>query len=180
MSENDINTMGSPLPLITFYQGWGTYQRMLVDVIAPLSPEQLALPVSSPRWTVGRTVQHIVANRVWWFQLWLGQGSPDLASLLRWDPSEGGEPPVIDASELVAALKSSWEMIADALARWTPADLEQVIHPPAALSEEEQQAFGDAPRGWIIWHVLEHEIHHGGEISLVLGQHGLPGIYGNF
>lgn len=32
----------------------------------------------------------------------------------------------------------------------------------------------------IIWHVLEHEIHHGGEISLVLGQHGLPGVYGNF
>jgi uncharacterized damage-inducible protein DinB len=87
---------------------------------------------------------------------------------------------VIDASELVAALKSSWVMIAEALARWTPADLAQVIHPPAALSEEEQEAFGDAPRGWIIWHVLEHEIHHGGEISLVLGQHNLPGIYGNF
>jgi uncharacterized damage-inducible protein DinB len=78
------------------------------------------------------------------------------------------------------ALKSSWDKIADALARWTPADLEQVIHPPAILSEEEQQAFGDAPRGWIIWHVLEHEIHHGGEISLVLGQHGSPGIYGDF
>jgi len=48
------------------------------------------------------------------------------------------------------------------------------------LSGEEQKAFGDAPRGWIIWHMLEYEIHHGGEISLVLGQDNLPGIYGNF
>jgi uncharacterized damage-inducible protein DinB len=98
----------------------------------------------------------------------MGQGSPDLACFLRWDPSEGGALPVVEASELVAALNSSWEMVADALARWTPSDLQQVIHPPATLSDEEQQAFGDALRGWIIWHVLEHEIHHGGEISLVL------------
>lgn len=25
---------------------------------------------------------------------------------------------------------------------------------------------------WIVWHVLEHEIHHRGELSLVLGQLG--------
>jgi uncharacterized damage-inducible protein DinB len=27
---------------------------------------------------------------------------------------------------------------------------------------------------WIIWHVLEHDIHHGSEISTTLGVHGLP------
>ncbi len=31
----------------------------------------------------------------------------------------------------------------------------------------------------IAWHVLEHEIHHGGELSLALGGLGLPGVYGN-
>ena len=30
----------------------------------------------------------------------------------------------------------------------------------------------------VIWHVLEHEIHHGGELSLALGGYGLEGIYG--
>ncbi len=35
----------SAYPLMTFYQGWGNYQRMLVDVVAPLTPEQLALSV---------------------------------------------------------------------------------------------------------------------------------------
>jgi uncharacterized damage-inducible protein DinB len=47
------------------------------------------------------------------------------------------------------------------------------------LSEEEQRIFGERTRQWMIWHVLEHEIHHGGELSLALGNYALPGIYGN-
>jgi uncharacterized damage-inducible protein DinB len=25
----------------------------------------------------------------------------------------------------------------------------------------------------VVWHVLEHDLHHGGEISLTLGMHGI-------
>jgi uncharacterized damage-inducible protein DinB len=28
-------------------------------------------------------------------------------------------------------------------------------------------------RGWIVWHVIEHDLHHGGEVSFTLGMHGL-------
>ncbi len=31
-------------------------------------------------------------------------------------------------------------------------------------------------RSWIIYHVLEHDLHHGGEVSLTLGIHGLAAI----
>jgi uncharacterized damage-inducible protein DinB len=30
-------------------------------------------------------------------------------------------------------------------------------------------------RSWVIYHVMEHDLHHGGELSLTLGIHGLPG-----
>ena len=30
--------------------------------------------------------------------------------------------------------------------------------------------------GWIIWHVIEHEIHHRGELSLILGLLGHEGL----
>jgi uncharacterized damage-inducible protein DinB len=33
------------------------------------------------------------------------------------------------------------------------------------------------PRQWIVWHVLEHEIHHGGELSLALGMSGVESFY---
>jgi DinB superfamily len=109
----------------------------------------------------------------------MGEGSPVLAPIAHWDPGEGVEPPALEATELVAGLESTWGMIADALARWTPADLGYVFSPPASLSEEEKRIFGELTRQWILWHVLEHEIHHGGKLSLALGGYGLAGIYGN-
>ncbi|GCE18563.1 DinB family protein [Dictyobacter kobayashii] len=166
------------LPLITFYKGWGAYQQNLIEIIAPLSPEQLALPVSSG-WTIGMVAQHIIANRVWWFQVWMGEGSPELAPIAHWDPADEVESPALEATELVAGLESTWSMVSESLTRWTAADLGQVFQLPAALREEERKYFSPSTLQWIVWHVLEHEIHHGGELSLTLGKHGLPGIYGN-
>jgi uncharacterized damage-inducible protein DinB len=166
-------------PLSTFYKGWESYQHRLVKMIAPLSPEQLALPTASHHRAIGMVAQHMIADRVWWFQLWMGEGNPDLAPIMRWDPGVEPETPALEAAELVAALESTWSMIADALACWTVADLQHVFYPPVALSEAERNAFGELTRQWIIWHVLEHEIHHGGELSLALGGYGLMGIYGS-
>ncbi len=166
-------------PLITFYKGWETYQQNLVETIAPLSPEQLALPASSHHWSIGMLAQHIVANRVWWFQVWMGEGNPELAPIAHWDPADQVEQHPLESAELVAGLEVTWHMIADALARWTPADLWQIFPCPPFLSEEEKSIFGERTRQWIIWHVLEHEIHHGGELSLALGNYELTGIYGN-
>lgn len=165
-------------PLITFYKGWETYQRNLIEIIEPLSSEQLALPAASHHWTIGMLTRHIAANRVWWFQGWMGVGSPELAPIAHWDPAEGQGQSMPDAAELVVGLKATWRMIAEALACWTAADLAQVFSPPADLEEELRARFSPTSRQWIIWHVLEHEIHHGGELSLALGSYGLTGIYG--
>ena len=167
------------LPLIMFYKGWETYQRSLVETIAPLSSEQLALRAGSHQWTIGMVAQHMVANRIWWFQVWMGEGSPELAPIAHWDPADHEYQLPKDPAELLAGLKASWNMIADSLACWTAADLEQVFQPPAVLREEERELFSPSTRQWIIWHVLEHEIHHGGELSLALGGYGLQGIYGD-
>jgi uncharacterized damage-inducible protein DinB len=42
--------------------------------------------------------------------------------------------------------------------------------------EEADGTIEKCTRGWVLWHILEHDLHHGGEISLTLGAHGLPGI----
>lgn len=165
--------------LFTFYQGWKTYQRMLVDMLAPLSPHHLALPIASAQRTIGMVAQHLIANRVWWFQVWMGEGSPDLAPISHWDPSDVAYQPVSDAATLVAGSESTWCMIEAALSLWTHADLGYLFQPPAALSEEEREHVPPFSRQWIIWHTFEHEIHHGGELSLALGQRGLAGIYGD-
>jgi uncharacterized damage-inducible protein DinB len=158
-------------PLITFYKGWETYQQSLVKIITPLSLEQLALPTAPHHWSIEMLLNHMVAARVLWFQQWMGEGDPDLA---RWDDDEQS---MHQAAELVARLEATWHMVADALASWTPADLGHLFPTPTFVREEERKDFPPRTRRWIVWHVLEHEIHHGGELSLALGEYGLQGIY---
>ena len=167
------------LPLMTFYQGWGSYQKMLANVLSQLNAEQLALPASSNHWTIGMIAQHVIANRVWWFQNWMGEGQSSLAPIAHWDPADAQWTPVDDPATLLSGLESTWKLISACLNRWGAADLDQMFQPPSAMSQEERAMFGAFSRGWIIWHVVEHEIHHGGELSLALGNHGINGIYGD-
>ena len=164
-----------PLPLAVVYQGWDTYQRDLLKAVAPLTPEQWALPAAPHHWPIARIVQHIVADRVWWFHGWMGEGSPEVGALARWD--EEGQP-LRSPAELVAGLEATWGVIEAALARWTVADLGHVFDPPATLSEAEREAFGSCTRQWIIWHLLRHDIHHGGELAVGMGGYHLPTIWG--
>lgn len=156
--------------LSSFYAGWDVYQRHLVATIAPLTSELLALRSSSQHWSVGMIATHIVACRAWWFHTRMGEGNADLAPLELWDRWDESDVPLRSVAELVAGLESTWQMIQDALARLTPADLERVFPHPDG---------GDRPARscqWIIWHVLEHDIHHGGELSSILGAHGLAAV----
>lgn len=82
------------------------------------------------------------------------------------------------AAELVAGLEATWGMIERTLARWTVADLGQAFDPPATLTESERQFWGPRTRQWIIWHVLRHDIHHGGELAVGMGRYRLPTIWG--
>ena len=155
------------LSLSPFYAGWDVYQQHLVAAIAPLTSEQLALRSSPHNWSVGMLVTHIVSARAWWFHTRMGEGSADLAPLALWDENE--EKPLRPTAELVVGLERTWQMIQDALARWTPADLAQIFPPYG------EGSFARS-RQYIIWHVLEHDIHHGGELSSILGAHGLPAV----
>lgn len=155
------------LSLSHFYAGWDVYQQHLIAAIAPLTSEQLALRAASHHWSIGILAAHIIATRVGWFHIRMGEGNSDLAPLAAWD--EDGEP-LRSAAELVAGLEATWQMIKDALARWTPADLEPVFPHPG------REDWPIRSRQWIIWHVLEHDIHHGGELSSILGAHGLAAV----
>ena len=144
-------------------------------------------------------VTHIVANRAWWFHARMGEGSDDLTSLELWalGVCEADVDPCHPATELVAGLEKTWQMIEETLARLTPADLEQVfpplseaervrhanlvepaLQPYAQMWLDRERLAGEVKparsRQWIIWGVLEHDIHHGSEISTTLGVHGLP------
>jgi uncharacterized damage-inducible protein DinB len=65
-------------------------------------------------------------------------------------------------------LDLTWSVIADGLGRWTAPELAETFTHPRRRPEQSYS------RQWIVWHLAEHDIHHGGEISFSLGIHGLP------
>lgn len=148
--------------LAPFYKGWDEYQGLLVRAIAPLAPEQLALRLAPTLRPVGNLAAHIVGARVRWFHDTLGEGDPALAPMLTWD--QQGAPPRA-AAELADGLEATWGLIRDCLGRWTPAMLDD------PFTSRRGRA---VTRQWVIWHVVEHDLHHGGELFFTLGAHGLP------
>lgn len=158
--------MSNQVSIAAAYPGWERYQTHLVTAIAPLTPEQLSLRVAPHLRSIMVLAAHIISARVWWFHFVMQEGSSDLKPMVEWD-DDGA--PVRTASELVDGLNVTWAVIRAGLDRWMPADMGQVFQRPGDASKSYS-------RVWIIWHVLEHDIHHGGELSFALGAHGLPAI----
>ncbi|GCE27671.1 hypothetical protein KDA_31550 [Dictyobacter alpinus] len=166
-------------PLVSFYkQGWENYQQALVKTIAALSSEQLALPIAAHTRSIGELLDHMIGARFNWFYLWMGEGDP----ALDWnDGDDNDEPTLSRPASLIAMFEKSWHVISSVLDRCTSADLEQLVSPAAShqawLRNQGKPEEVAHTRQWIIWHVLEHEIHHGGELSLALGSNGLEDFY---
>jgi uncharacterized damage-inducible protein DinB len=157
--------------LASYYGGWESYQRMLVDAIAPLDDEHLRLRAALDLYSVRKLANHIVATRAWWFRFWLGEGGPELDRMV--DFEEGEESERRQAPEIVEGLEATWSVIDSCLRRWSTPDLDFTSQRPVP------NAAGERPwrdRRYIIWHLLQHDLHHGGELSFSLGMHGVKGL----
>jgi uncharacterized damage-inducible protein DinB len=148
------------------YQGWENYQELLIKALAPLTSEQLAYRPAPHLRSIGENVRHIIGARARWCHQVLELGDEAFAALGRWDRRDA---PERSAAELVSGLRDSWQVLSDALRGWTPADLDYTI-PNTDREPGEPEMF---TRQWVIWHLIEHDLHHGGEISQLLGIHGL-------
>jgi uncharacterized damage-inducible protein DinB len=154
---------------LDLYPGWETYQTRLIQALEPLTEQQLRLRTADGLRGVGETCRHIIGARARWCRYVLGLGDQTTEGLANWDDRAM---PERSAAELVAGLRSSWEVLRTALTRWTANDL-AVLIPNNHPSKEEPAEFS---RAWVIWHLIEHDLHHSGEITEILGAHGLPGV----
>src|SRR5260221_7346155 len=142
--------------LTRFYASWKEYQDHIKDAVAPLTAEQLALRAAPSLRSIGENAAHIIGCRVGWFTYTLGE---DVGADVRTVPWEEPDGPARSAAELVRGLDRSWQMMTACLTRWSPADMAETV--PDDWDGQQVQL----SRAWIVWHVLEHDLHHGGEVS---------------
>ena len=157
-----------PMTLLPLYQGWDTYQERLMKALAPLSFAQLSLCPAPQLRSIGENAAHIVGTRVGWLYYTLEQGGEEMVALASWNRAHQ---PVPSVAELLKGLEATWQVIRDALSRWTIADLAVLVH-----DIDDDGVDQIYTRQWVLWHLIEHDLHHGGELSFTLGMHGLTGI----
>ncbi len=152
--------------LEVIYENWRGYNRRLQNCVAPLTDEQLSLQPAPHMWPLGQTVQHIISVRAGWFSSTLQDPDEKMNEYMLWGQRDS---PERSAAELVRGLDETWAFMESRLQRWTPADGAKTFPDEA----EDGQVY-QVSRSWVIYHVLEHDLHHGSEVSLILGMNGLP------
>jgi uncharacterized damage-inducible protein DinB len=163
-----------------FAEGWAEYQRLLLEAIDPLTDAQLASRTAPFQWAVWQLAAHMAGSRAYWFHDVLGEGDRAVREMFRVDATTVPDLPLEDAgwedderhprtaTELVEAFDRTWSLIDGCVRRWTAKDL-AVEFPRSRRSGEVRTV----TRGWVVWHLIEHDLHHGGEISQILGSNGI-------
>lgn len=153
-----------PSTLEVIYENWRGYHEKLRDCVAPLTSEQLSLQPAPRMWPLEQIVQHIISVRAGWFSGTLQEDDEAMNEYMLYGQRDS---PSRSAAELVRALDDTWAFIEARLQRWTPAECAMTFP-----DEADGQVY-DVSRSWVIYHVMEHDLHHGGEVSLILGMNGL-------
>lgn len=153
-------------PLAIIFKGWVDYWQQLNKAVAPLTPEQLALRAAPELRSAYDLISHIIAARAGWLYQGLHIGDATIGEMADWDLEEGM---TRTAADLIAGLTTTQQLIQQSLNQWTPADLTKVV-----IQENDGQVYR-FPRAWVIWHLIEHDLHHGGELASTLRMHGLEG-----
>lgn len=163
--------------LASVYKGWDGYQFSLAQALAPLTAENLRFqPVVQLR-SVGEIFRHIALGRLNWFLRMDAPGSRELAERIGdyWEVDPDGNRHIIEdaisitdqPNELMTWLRDSWQMIEQTLNAWTIEDLTKTY----------RHTYGgktyDVSRQWTIWRIMSHDIHHGGQLVVLLEMQGI-------
>ena len=140
------------------FESWQDYQQALKRAIAQLTEEQLQRQLILGLRTPGEIAEHIVFGRALHLHRTLRQGVAELTPFLRW---EDADDPPHTAAEIVQGLDLTWQFIIACLMHGSPTD---------PTSEE------DVSIRQTIWGLLDHDLPHAGELSLLLGADGMPGV----
>lgn len=147
-------------------ENWRGYNDKLIAAVAPLTDEQLRLQPAPGMWPLFQIVQHIAGVRVGWFYFTLQEQDEAMEPYFEWGQYGAAWQ---SGAELARGLDETWAFIESRMKRWTPEEF------AVTFPDEDENGIKHVSRSWVIYHLLEHDLHHGGEVSLILGMNGLQG-----
>lgn len=144
----------------TLFSHWKRIRTGLIETIDKYDQSMLEYTPFDGSYSAARIMLHIAEAEEGWFRYVVAK---------RYDewPSHFTIENYPTLTEIKGVLDQVHGATEDFLESLSTSDLEKIIQTPW---EE------PIPLGWIIWHVLEHEVHHRGELSLILGMLGKEGL----
>lgn len=142
------------------FSHWKRVRDGLFHTIDLFTDDELLYTPAGTTRTVGRTMLHIADAEDGWFQYVVKKELdkwPAQYIVENYPTREAIKQALTDVHERTEAYIDTLE----------ESDMARIIEAPWG---EEFYI------GWILWHVLEHEIHHRGELSLILGLLGREGL----
>lgn len=162
--------------LQSVFDGWAGYNSSLIGALRQRTPMELSWRPKVDMRSTGEIARHIALGRITWFVRMEAPGSAVAAAAIPvWTTDEEGNRDADeealritqDAGDLIAWLERSWQMIDATLAAWTVADL------AVTYSHAWDGKHWAISRQWTLFRILAHDLHHGGELALMLGQQGI-------
>ena len=153
------------------YSNWPKYNQRLLEAIAGLTDEQLALRPTPESWPMWATVGHAACQRVFWLCDFAGEPGAETTRFTDAGnncPGDDDLENVLDAGQLVEALDSTFRIVEGCLDRWTLEMLDEEIRRPDYGPDWVHL------RGSVIQHVVSHDVWHCAELNETLGRAGLP------
>jgi hypothetical protein len=134
---------------------WQFMQDELVRVVGLLTGTQMNMRIAPNVRTLGEQAEHIVRGRALWVHKVVDD--PSLEPMMNWD--EPDDPPR-SAAEVVAGLQHTWQI-------WRAYIEPSTTDDPGPVSEQERDGLRT------VWGMVDHDLAHAGELSLMLGVLGL-------
>lgn len=140
-----------------FFDHWYKVRRDLFRAVDMLQDEHLSFrPAEAYPRTVGDILRHIIELEQGWIHFVIRRSLPD------WPDPGADQFATVDA--IRDEMKRVQSETQDYLATVPIEDFDRIVQVPED---------GTPKLGWILWHVLEQQIHHRGELYLCLSMLGM-------
>ena len=137
------------------FERWSEVRAGLIAGLDQLSDAQLAYTPRQGLWSLREIVVHIAGTEDGWLRYYTANRRPE-------------NPPRAIDYPTVESLKSLLAKV------HTRTQVQFAQNPDSFMEQMCQLPWGEqVTMSWAVWHVLEHEIHHRGEIFLMLGLMGM-------
>jgi uncharacterized damage-inducible protein DinB len=141
------------------FSHWDQIHRDTIAVIEKFDETDLDVSAYEGGWTVAEIALHIANAEEGWFRVVASRKDTD------WPP-EYSVNDYPSKKAIITLLDHSHKETMDFLHSFSLEDLDTIV----------ESKWGSFSMRFIIWHVIEHEIHHRGELSLIHGILGRKGL----